>query len=98
MSVKIDSTDKVILKMLQENARIAFKKIAEKVGVSEATIFVRVRKLQKNGVIKRFTALVSPELVGKSLTAFVLINTDPKKLDYVLETLSKIDDVYEDTT
>ena len=95
MSVKIDSTDKVILKMLQENARIAFKKIAEKVGVSEATIFVRVRKLQKNGVIKRFTALVSPELVGKSLTAFVLINTDPKKLDYVLETLSKIDDVYE---
>jgi len=95
MSVKIDSIDKTILKMLQDNARIAFKRIAEKVGVSEATIFVRVRKLREKGVIKRFTALVSPELLGKNLTAFVLINTDPKKLEDVLATLSRIDDVYE---
>ena len=78
MSVKIDSTDREILKMLQEDARVAFKRIAEKIGVSEATVFVRVKKLRKKGVIKRFTALVSPELLGKNLTAFVLINTEPK--------------------
>jgi len=95
MSVKIDSTDKTILNMLQDNARIAFKRIAEKIGVSEATIFVRVKKLQEKGVIKRFTALVSPELVGKSLTAFVLLSTDPKKIEDVLATLSSINDVYE---
>ena len=95
MSVKIDSTDKAILSMLQENARIAFKRIAERIGVSEATIFVRVKKLQEKGVIKRFTALVSPELLGKNLTAFVLINTEPKKLEDVLVALSRMDDVYE---
>lgn len=95
MNVKIDSTDREILKMLQENARIAFKRIAEKIGVSEATVFVRVKKLRKKGVIKRFTAIVSPELLGKSLTAFVLINTEPKKLENVLYTLSSMDDVYE---
>jgi len=81
--------------MLQENARIAFKRIAERIGVSEATIFVRVKKLQEKGVIKRFTALVSPELLGKNLTAFVLINTEPKKLEDVLVALSRMDDVYE---
>mgnify|MGYP000256369124 CR=1 FL=1 len=95
MSVKIDSIDKTILNMLQENARTAFKRIAEKIGVSEATVFVRVRKLREKGIIKRFTALVSPELLGKNLTAFVLINTDPKKLEDVLTTLSQMDDVYE---
>jgi len=95
VSVKIDSTDKAILSMLQENARIAFKRIAERIGVSEATIFVRVKKLQEKGVIKRFTALVSPELLGKNLTAFVLINTEPKKLEDVLVALSRMDDVYE---
>ena len=52
MSVKIDSTDREILKMLQEDARVAFKRIAEKIGVSEATVFVRVKKLRKKGVIK----------------------------------------------
>lgn len=95
MSVKIDSTDRTILNMLQDDARIAFKRIAEKIGVSEATVFVRVRKLREKGLIKRFTALVSPELLGRGLTAFVLINTDPKKLEDVLSTLSSMDDVYE---
>ena len=95
MSVKIDSIDKTILRMLQEDARIAFKRIAEKIGVSEATVFVRVRKLREKGVIRRFTAIVSPELLGKALTAFVLINSEPKKLEEVLDTLSRMDDVYE---
>ncbi|RJS84046.1 winged helix-turn-helix transcriptional regulator [Candidatus Bathyarchaeota archaeon] len=84
MSVKIDSIDKEILRMLQDDARISFKKIANKIGVSEATIFVRVKKLQKNGVIKRFTAIVSPDLLGKNLTAFVLVNTEPRNLEHVL--------------
>jgi len=95
MKVKIDDIDREILRMLQDNSRVAFKRIAEKVGVSEATIFVRVKNLKKKGVIKRFTAIVSPELLGKSLTAFVLINSEPKKLESVLETLSGMDDVYE---
>ncbi|MCD6088820.1 Lrp/AsnC family transcriptional regulator [Candidatus Bathyarchaeota archaeon] len=93
--MKIDSVDKEILRMLQDDARISFKKIAEKIGVSEATIFVRVKKLRKNGVIKRFTAIVSPDLLGKNLTAFVLINTEPKNLEHVLDALSSMDDVYE---
>ncbi|MCD6538251.1 Lrp/AsnC family transcriptional regulator [Candidatus Bathyarchaeota archaeon] len=95
MKVKIDDIDREILRMLQDNSRVAFKRIAEKVGVSEATIFVRVKNLRKKGVIKRFTVIVSPELLGKSLTAFVLINSEPKKLESVLETLSNMDDVYE---
>jgi len=95
MSSEIDVIDKTILEMLQDNSRIAFRRIAEKLGVSEATVFMRVRKLLERKVIKRFTALLSPELLGKGLTAFVLINTDPKKLQTVLEALSKVDDVYE---
>ena len=87
--------DRKILEMLQDNARTAFRKIAEEAGVSEATIFIRVRKLREKGVIRRFTALVSPELLGKGLTAFVLVNADPKRLQMVLDALSGMDDVYE---
>mgnify|MGYP000279974688 FL=1 len=95
MPAKLDEVDKTILEMLQDDARIAFRRIAEKVGVSEATIFVRVKKLIKKGVIRRFTAIVAPELVGKGLTAFVLINADPKMLQEVFDSLSKIEDIYE---
>ncbi|MCD6470534.1 Lrp/AsnC family transcriptional regulator [Candidatus Bathyarchaeota archaeon] len=95
MNLNVDEVDKEILRMLQENARTSFRKIAKKLNVSEATVFVRVRKLLKKGVIKGFTAIISPELLGKNITAFILINADPKKLQNVLEALSKIDDVYE---
>jgi len=95
MSVKIDDVDRAILRMLQDDARIALRKIAKETGVSEATIFVRVRKLLERGVIKRFTALVSPEMIGKGLTAFVLINADPKKLQNVFKALNEMDDIYE---
>lgn len=95
MSSEIDEVDREILRMLQDDARISFKKIAEKLNVSEATIFVRVKKLLKRKIIKRFTAIISPETLGKNITAFILINADPKKLQKVLESLSKIDDVYE---
>lgn len=95
MSSEIDEVDKVILEMLQDDARSSFRKIAQKIGVSEATIFVRVKKLLTRGVISRFTAIVSPEHVGKGLTAFVLISADPKKLQAVFEALNEIDDICE---
>ncbi len=95
MTSGIDAVDMKILEMLQDNARTAFRKIAEEAGVSEATIFIRVRKLLEKGVIRRFTALVSPELLGMGLTAFVLVNADPKRLQTVLDALSSMDDVYE---
>ncbi|MBS7654221.1 MAG: Lrp/AsnC family transcriptional regulator [Candidatus Bathyarchaeia archaeon] len=95
MSSEIDEVDREILRMLQDDARISFKKIAEKLNLSEATIFVRVRKLLKKKIIRRFTVIISPETLGKNITAFVLINADPKKLQKVLESLSRIDDVYE---
>ncbi len=95
MTPNVDDVDRTILKILQDDARTAFRKIAQKVGVSEATVFIRVKKLLERGVIRRFTALVSPELLGKSLTAFVLINANPKRLQTVLNTLAGMDDVYE---
>ena len=63
--------------------------------MSEATIFVRVKKMQEKGVIKGFTALVDPATVGKSLTAMVLVRANPKAYSGTLEALKKIDDIYE---
>ena len=95
MREDLDEINRVILEMLQEDARISFRKIAQRLKVSEATIFVRVKKLVNKGVIKKFTAIVSPEHVGKRLTAFILIDADPRKLEKVFEELKVIDDIYE---
>jgi len=92
---ELDEVDKAILRRLQKDARISFKDIANEVGTSEATVFVRVKKLQKNGVIKAFRAIVNPESVGRSVTAFALVKADPKAYPKVLTELRSFDDVCE---
>ena len=91
----LDEADLKILRELQHDARVSFKAVAQKVGVSEATVFVRVRKMHEKGVIKGFTALVSQAAVGKPLTAIVLVRANPKAYDGTLEALRKLEDVYE---
>jgi DNA-binding Lrp family transcriptional regulator len=56
-----DETDLKILKILQEHSRTSFKKIARKVGVSEATVYNRVKRMQKDGLIEKYTIKVNLE-------------------------------------
>ena len=92
---ELDDIDKAILRRLQEHARISFKEIAKEVGTSEATIFVRVKKLQKSGTIKAFRAIVNPQSVGKQLTAFALIKAEPRSYPKMLAQLASFEDICE---
>ena len=91
----LDDVDLKILRDLQRDARVSFKTIAQKIGVSEATIFVRVKKMQERGTIKGFTTLVSSAAVGKPLTAIVLVRADPQWFSGTLDALKKIEQIYE---
>ncbi len=93
--IELDEIDRKILSGLQKDARISFKKIAEETAVSEATIFVRVKKMQERGVIKSFMAVVDPTTIGKPLTAIMLVKAQPKGLPRLLDALKKLDDIYE---
>jgi len=92
---ELDEVDKAILRRLQKDARVSFNEIAKEVGTSEATVFVRIKKLQKNGVIRAFRAIVDPESVGKQVTAFALVRAEPKSYAKVLAELQNLDDVCE---
>ena len=92
---ELDQADHKILRELQRDARISFKTIAQSVGVSEATVFVRVRKMQERGVIIGFSAIVDPKAVGRSLTAIVLVRVNPKAFPGTLDALRKFEEIYE---
>ena len=95
MSSQIDEIDKEILRILQEDARISFSKIAKKLNLSEATIHMRVKKMKEKGVLKGFIADIDAEKVGKAVLAFVLVKIDTKKYPVTLKKIAEIPDVYE---
>lgn len=94
-NIKLDHIDKKILQYLQDNAKTPYSQIAADLGVSEATIHLRIRKLLNAGVIKRFQAIVDPEKVGKKVTAIVAVTATPQKYSNVLNKLKQMSDVYE---
>jgi Lrp/AsnC family transcriptional regulator, leucine-responsive regulatory protein len=69
-----DKIDLRLLAELQNDARMSHQALAEKVHLSAAQCFRRVRKLEEAGVIDRYVALLNPARVGLGVTAFVSVS------------------------
>ncbi len=71
---KLDTTDLAILKMLQTDARLTIKEIAAQLSLSTTPVFERIKRLDKQGVIEKYVAVLNQRLLGKKLIAFVDIS------------------------
>lgn len=92
---ELDELDKGIIKNLSENARMTFVEIGKALGVSDATVYNRVKRLLKMKVIKRFTIEVDDTAMGNVVSGFMLVNVKPGAVDKVSNQLSSIDKVSE---
>jgi len=66
----IDETDISLLRLLQENSDITTKELADKVNLSPTPVYERVKKLEQEGYIKKYVALLDREKLGKGLIVF----------------------------
>ncbi len=74
----MDDIDRKILKLLQENARMSLKTIAEKTFLSSPAVSARIEKLEKDGVIAGYHAMVDPMKLGYHILAFVNLDVIPE--------------------
>ncbi|MEM2281033.1 MAG: Lrp/AsnC family transcriptional regulator [Candidatus Bathyarchaeia archaeon] len=89
----MDEVDQKILKLLQEDARLPFLEIAQKLRLSESTIRKRVQSLKERGVIKRFTIEIDPAKISLNTVAIVGIDVDPPKLLEVAQKLCEFKEI-----
>ena len=73
----MDSKDHEVIEALRNDSRKSFAKLAEELGIPRATLQDRVRKLLKDGVIKKFTIVPDYAKLGKQITAFVMVSFSP---------------------
>lgn len=90
---KLDDLDFKILNLLQEDSRLSYSKIANRLGVSVGTAYNRIKSLEEKGVLKGYTALVDAAKVGYSLTALILIQAEGKHLIDVENEIAKITNI-----
>ena len=73
-TMNLNRIDRHILRVLQQDGRITYSELASRVGLTTTPCIERVRKLEREGVLQGFTALVDPTALGAGLVVFVQIS------------------------
>lgn len=69
----LDAIDLQILRTLQHNAKLTTKELAEAVHLTPTPVFERQKRLERKGYIKKYIAVLDPELLNRSLVVFVSV-------------------------
>lgn len=81
----LDHTDRQILTLLQENGRMTNLELAEKVGLSPTPCLRRTKKLEEDGVIRGYAAIVDQKAYGLPLSVFVSVRLTQQTEDQIKE-------------
>jgi Lrp/AsnC family transcriptional regulator for asnA, asnC and gidA len=90
---KLDDLDMKILSALHEDASVSIPKLSKDMGVNLSVMYSRIKRLQKRGVIERFTVQVDEDKLGMRAGALAGLNIDPKQRETVLKEIERIDGV-----
>jgi len=91
--MNLDKTDERILKNLMVDARSSARQLALKLGISTVTVLSRIKKLEKEKIIKGYTALIDHEKLGYNLTAIIEIIAKKDKIIDIEAEISKLENV-----
>ncbi|MFT5752247.1 MAG: Lrp/AsnC family leucine-responsive transcriptional regulator [Flavobacteriales bacterium] len=90
--MKLDPTDISILKLLQSNSNRTVKSMAESLGLSNTPVFERIKKLEKEGYISNYTALLNHKKLGLKQTVFIAISLQGHTRSYLEKFVKEIND------
>ena len=73
----VDEKGLKILEVLRQDSRMHTKEIAKKTGIPRATVHERIKKMKKEGVIRKFTVLTDYKKLGMPITCFIMVSFSP---------------------
>lgn len=79
----MDEKDERIIEVLKENGKLYSQQISKKTSIPITTVHNRIKKLEKEGIIKNYTVVLDNKKIGKAISAYILINVDYKLLKQI---------------
>ena len=90
MAYNLDNIDTKILKILQKDSSRTTKSIAEELGLTTSPTFERIKKLEKEGYIKKYVAVLDNKKIGLKLTVFIGITLQGHTRSYLEKFVKEI--------
>lgn len=89
----LDRVDAKILRLLVADARLSLAALAREVGMSAPSVSERLKRLEEEGVIESYTAVMSPKAIGLPISAYIRVQPVPGKSKKVLEVVESLPEV-----
>ena len=86
--MELDALDRKILTILQKQGRLPNSDLAEKIALSPSACYRRVQRLEAEGIIRDYVALLDPRAVGRRATVFVEITLSGQS-DEIMEAFER---------
>lgn len=83
--MKLGTTDKLLLQLLQNDSKQTHKELSNKLGLSVTATYERIKKLEKEGVLKKYVALVDKKKINKAFVAFCHVKLSQHTKEYVMK-------------
>ena len=77
--MELDEKDIQLLEILEQNAKSPVQVLSDKTGIPASTVHHRIKKLETNNIIKRYTAQLNEKVMGRGFSAYVMVNGSPEK-------------------
>jgi len=87
----LDAIDQKIIELLQVNGKTTIKEIANKLNLTTSPVFERIKRLEKEKIIKGYTALIDPKKVDKGQIVFCNVSMPNYTAKNIKEFESKVD-------
>lgn len=97
--VSLDRLDYEILGLLQENAKLTYTEIGNRLGVAHSTVYDHIQRMEEQKIIQKYEAIIDLEKIGiQQITAWMTITADPKETERIAKKLAEFDEVLEVAT
>jgi len=91
----LDYINYKIIDVLSKNSSLPFVELAKQIGISDATVHTRVKKMISTGIIKKFSVIIDNNLVGYDHLAFIMVKLENGKTDQAVAILEEIEQILE---
>lgn len=95
MKLNLDIIDRKILSYLQEDARITLTEMAKRLYMSRNAVRYRIELMEKQGLIKGYTAVINPMQSDNSIFDIILLDVKPSNVVECIKMLKGYDEVFE---
>lgn len=79
--ITLDTIDRTIIKLLQEDAKLNVKEIAARLNMSKTPIYERIKRMEKDGLISKYVAIIDKKKLSNSMVVFCSVSLDVQKLE-----------------